>query len=75
MVRDLGSAAGVVGLRTHKIRHSSITLARRLAHEQGIAIEEVTDFSGRADVRTLQVYLDRDHSRQGEIAAMVSEAF
>jgi integrase/recombinase XerC len=75
MIRALGSAAGVVGLRTHKIRHSAITVARRLAHERGIAIEEVLDFSGHADVKTLMVYLDRDRSRQGEISSMVSEAF
>jgi integrase/recombinase XerC len=75
MIRALGSAAGVVGLRTHKIRHSSITVARRLAHARGIAIEEVLDFSGHADVKTLQVYLDRDRSRQGEISALVSDAF
>jgi integrase/recombinase XerC len=75
MVRDLGRAAGVLGLRTHKIRHSAITACRKRAHEAGIPIEQVLDFSGHADVRTLQVYLDRDKSRQGELAALVSEAF
>jgi integrase/recombinase XerC len=75
MVRELGTAAGVLGLRTHKIRHSAITACRKRAHEAGIPLEEVLDFSGHADVRTLQVYLDRDKSRQGELAALVSEAF
>lgn len=75
MVRQLGAVAGVLGLRTHKIRHSAITACRKRAHEAGIPLEEVLDFSGHADVRTLQVYLDRDKSRQGELSALVSEAF
>jgi len=76
LVRTLGRRVGVVGLRTHKIRHSAITAARRLAREQGIAVEEVLDFSGHADVKTFQVYLDRDRSRHGEIAALGgAEAF
>jgi integrase/recombinase XerC len=75
MVRELGTAAGVLGLRTHKIRHSAVTCARRLAHEAGIQLEEVLDFSGHADVKTLQIYLDREKSRQGEIAGLVAAAF
>jgi integrase/recombinase XerC len=75
MVRDLGRAAGVLGLRPHKIRHSSITACRKRAAEAGIHLEEVTDFSGHANVTTLQIYLDRDKSRQGELAGLVDAAF
>lgn len=75
MVRALGSEAGVPGLRPHKIRHSAITACRDRAHKAGIPLEQVLDFSGHADVRTLQLYLDRDRNRQGELATLVSEAF
>jgi integrase len=75
MVRALGRDAGVVGLRPHKVRHSAITKVRQRAHEKGIPLEAVLDFSGHADVKTLLIYLDRDKSRQGELAALVSEAF
>jgi integrase/recombinase XerC len=75
MIRGLGAAAGVVGLRTHKLRHSSVTCARRLAAEKGIQIEDLRDFSGHANISTLQVYLDRERSRQGEITRLVAAAF
>jgi integrase/recombinase XerC len=75
MVRALGAAAGVVGLRTHKLRHSSVTTARRLSAERGIQIEDLRDFSGHANIATLQVYLDRERSRQGEITRLVAAAF
>lgn len=75
MIRALGLDAGVVGLRPHKVRHSAITKVRQRAHEKGIPLEAVLDFSGHADVKTLLIYLDRDKSRQGELAALVSEAF
>lgn len=75
MIREVGRAAGVMGLRPHKIRHSSITKVRQRAHDHGIPLEAVLDFSGHADVKTLLIYLDRDKSRQAELAALVSEVF
>jgi integrase len=75
MIRALGTAAGVVGLRTHKLRHSSLTTGYRLAAAEGIQIHEFLDFSGHANIATLQVYLDREHSKQGEISCILATAF
>lgn len=70
LVRAAGKAAGVPGLRPHKVRHSAITRVRARAHEKGIELERVLDYSGHADVKTLLLYLDRDKSMQGELAAL-----
>jgi integrase len=75
MIRSLGAAAGVVALRPHRIRHSSVTTARRLSAAQGIELEDLRDFSGHANIATLQTYIDRDRSRQGEITRLVAAAF
>ena len=38
-----------------------------------MSLEEVLDFSGHADVRTLMIYRDRERNVQGKLAALVSE--
>jgi len=70
LVRAAGQAAGVPGLRPHKVRHSSTTRVRARALEKGIPLERIRDFTGHADTKTLEMYLDRDKSMQGELAAL-----
>lgn len=73
-VRAVGRAVGVK-VRPHGLRHTAITEAVKAAHAAGISLEEVRDFSGHADVRTLMIYRDRERNVQGRLAALVSEAF
>jgi integrase/recombinase XerC len=72
MVRGLGRDVGVK-VRPHGIRHSAITEAVKAAQANGMSLEEVLDFSGHADVRTLMIYRDRENNVQGELASLVAE--
>lgn len=71
IVRDLGVEAGVK-VRPHGLRHTAITEAVKAANRAGISLEEVRDFSGHADVKTLMVYRDRERNVQGQLAALVA---
>jgi integrase len=71
-VRKMGRAVGVK-TRPHAIRHSAITEAVKRAQANGIGLEEVRDFSGHADVRTLMIYRDRERDIQGKLATLVAE--
>lgn len=70
VIRDLGAKVGIK-LSPHKLRHSAITQACKLAQANGIDIEEVLDFSRHKDVRTLLIYRDRERNVQGSLAALV----
>ena len=70
-IRDLGTKAGLK-LTPHKLRHSAITQACKLAQANGIDLEEVLDFSRHKDVRTLLIYRDRERNVQGSLAALVA---
>lgn len=71
-VRGIGRAAGV-RVRPHGLRHAAITEAVKAAQANGMSLEEVLDFSGHADVRTLMVYRDRERDVQGLLAALVAD--
>ena len=71
-VRSIGRAAGV-RVRPHGLRHTAITEAVKAAQANGMSLEEVLDFSGHADVRTLMLYRDRERNVQGRLAALVAE--
>jgi integrase/recombinase XerC len=71
-VRRMGLDVGVT-TRTHGLRHTAITEAVKRAQACGIGLDEVRDFSGHADVRTLLVYRDRERDVQGRIAELVAE--
>jgi integrase/recombinase XerC len=71
-VRGLGRSVGVA-VRPHGLRHTAISEAVKAAHANGMSLEEVLDFSGHADVRTLMIYRDRERNVQGKLAALVSE--
>lgn len=71
IVRALGSKVGT-RTRPHGLRHTAITTACERAAAAGIGLEEVLDFSGHADVKTLMVYRDRNRNMQGKLAAMVA---
>lgn len=72
IVRDLGAKVGIK-TRPHGLRHTAITEACKRASKAGIALEEVRDFSGHADVRTLMIYRDRERNVQGQLAALVAD--
>jgi len=71
VVRNLGRRAGVQ-VRPHGLRHTAITEAVKAAQANGMSLEEVLDFSGHADVRTLMVYRDRERNVQGRLAELVA---
>jgi integrase len=52
----------------HKIRHTAITAAVRLAKANGLAREDVQRFSRHKDFRMVARYLDADDRAQGILA-------
>lgn len=72
-MRGIGRGVGV-RVRPHGLRHTAITAAVKAAQANGMSLEEVVDFSGHADVRTLMVYRDRERDVQGRLAALVADA-
>lgn len=72
-VRGLGQAVGAK-VRPHGLRHTAITEAVKAAQAHGMSLEEVLDFSGHADVKTLMIYRDRERNVQGRLAALVAES-
>lgn len=70
-VRDLGNRIGIQ-TRPHGLRHLAITEAVKAATAAGIGLEEVRDFSGHKDVKTLLIYRDRERNVQGQLAALVA---
>jgi integrase/recombinase XerC len=71
-VRGADRAVGVK-VRPHGLRHTAITEAVKAAQADGMSLEEVLDFSGHADVRTLMFYRDRERNVQGRLAALVAD--
>lgn len=72
MLRKLGADLGLE-VRPHGVRHTSITLACRLAQKQDIGLDEVRQFSRHKSVSVLQIYLDQDRNVQGALADLVSQ--
>jgi integrase/recombinase XerC len=73
IVRDRAREAGVtVPVRPHGIRHTAITDARVAAARRGYGLDDLVDFSGHADVRTLKHYLDDQKSVQGAISTDIA---
>jgi integrase/recombinase XerC len=70
-VRGLGERIGIK-TRPHGLRHLAITEAVKAAAENGIGLEEVRDFSGHKDVKTLLLYRDRERNVQGRLAELVA---
>ena len=66
LVRNLGQKIGVA-TRPHGLRHLAITQACQEAQRAGYGIEDVMCFSRHADLRTLQIYVDRNKNTQGNI--------
>ncbi len=73
IVRDLGAKVGVEALRPHKLRHTAITEACKAAQANGLALEEVLQFSRHKDIRTLMIYRDWERDVQGQLAAHVAD--
>jgi integrase/recombinase XerC len=71
IVQALGTKAGVK-TSPHGLRHLAVTEAARAAQKAGLDVTEVLDFSRHADLKTLQIYIDRDSNTQGKIAAMIA---
>jgi integrase/recombinase XerC len=73
IVKTRGQEAGVkVPVRPHGIRHTAITDARAAAAKRGHGLDDLVDFSGHADVRTLKHYLDDEKSIQGTISSDIA---
>jgi len=73
IMRRRGQEAGVTApMRPHGIRHTAITDARVVAAARGYGLDELVDFSGHAEVRTLKHYLDDQKSLQGTIAGDIA---
>lgn len=72
MVQGLGEQVGIK-TRTHALRHLSITEACKAAAVNGIALEEVMDFSRHKNIKTLMVYRDRERNIQGKLAELVAQ--
>jgi integrase/recombinase XerC len=70
LVSALGKRLGVK-LSPHKLRHSAITQACKLAQANNIDLEEVLDFSRHKNVQTLMIYRDRERNVQGTLASLV----
>jgi len=70
LIRALGKRIGIK-LSPHKLRHSAITQACKLAQANNIDLEEVLDFSRHKNVQTLMIYRDRERNVQGTLAALV----
>lgn len=71
IVRGLGKAALPSSRRKigpHKIRHTAITSAVRLAKANGLAREEVQKFSRHKDFRMVARYIDADDRAQAILA-------
>jgi len=73
IVRDYGKEVGLK-TRPHGIRHTAITEAVKVAHENGIGLDEVLQFSRHKDVKTLMIYRDRERNVQGQLAGLVAAA-
>lgn len=72
VVKPLGEKVGIPNLSPHKLRHSAITEAVKMAQASGIGLEEVMDFSGHANVQTLLIYRDRERNVQGKLSTMIA---
>lgn len=72
LIEYLGKKIGVK-LHPHKLRHTAITEACKLAQKSDIALEEVLDFSRHKDIRTLLIYRDRERNVQGMLSQMVAD--
>lgn len=73
IIRELGDQVTAAGKKRrkigpHKIRHSAITSAVRLAKANGLAREEVQKFSRHRDFRMVARYLDADDRAQAILA-------
>lgn len=72
LIRDLGKRIGIK-LHPHKLRHTAITEACKVACEAGMPIEEVLDFSRHKDLRTLLIYRDREENVQLQLSEMIAK--
>jgi integrase/recombinase XerC len=70
-VRKMGRNIGEK-VRPHGVRHTAITEAVKRATAAGIGLDEVRQFSGHADVKTLMIYRDKERDVQGKLAAIVA---
>ena len=56
----------------HQIRHTAITTAVERAAENEVDLDKVRQFSRHANIKTLQIYVDRHEDFQGKISEMVA---
>lgn len=72
IVREMGEKVGV-RVRPHGLRHAAITQACIVAQAEGIALEEILDFSRHKDVKTLMIYRDRERNVQGRLSSLIAD--
>ena len=73
IVRSRAAEAGIKGpIRPHGIRHTAIVMAGVINAKAGRGLDTLKDFSGHADVRTLQLYMDKQRDVSAELTEGVS---
>lgn len=73
IVRQVAVQAGITGrvlkrCHPHGLRHTGITAAAEMLHGDVFRIRQ---FSRHKDIKTVQVYVDRERNEYGEIAASI----
>lgn len=69
MVRSRGNAAGIKGLRPHKLRHAAITRALELTNGNTAAVSEL---SGHLSQEVLKIYNDNRRQHGKDVADALS---
>lgn len=73
IVKARAAEAGVKGpIRPHGVRHTSISIAAEAGAKKGLGLNRIKEFSGHANTRTLELYLDKTHDIQADLAESVS---
>lgn len=70
--RRLGEAVGAT-ITPNGLRHTASTHAVREATKRGLTLDEVREWSGHSDVRTLLIYADKDRQVQRTVADLVGD--
>ena len=73
MLQRRAEEAGLESMRPHGIRHTAITQAAQIVAEEGMSFKEVKQFSRHSDIRTAEIYCDRERNTQGLIARKIAE--
>ena len=71
IIRKLGRQVWAETL-PHGIRHTAVTRCCKAAAAANLDLSDVLQFSRRASLATLQIYLDKEKNLQGQLATLVA---